>query len=115
MSFVNSSVGGELSVIRHEEEEEEEPHCYDHGKPRSECCGPLFNLHGPPSKEEHLRGWLKALNLEKPPKRPYVCSYHFVDGKPTPAHPFPEKWLGYGSTASPLKSYGARRRKQTHA
>ncbi|KAK7929864.1 hypothetical protein WMY93_006259 [Mugilogobius chulae] len=43
----------------------------------------------------------------------YVCSYHFVDGKPTPAHPFPEKWLGYGSTASPLKSYGARRRKQT--
>ncbi|XP_029974582.1 uncharacterized protein LOC115408132 [Salarias fasciatus] len=69
--------------------------CFEHGKPRSECCGPAFRLHPPPSKEEDRRYWLRALNLKKPPKRPYVCSFHFVDRQPTPLHPYPEKWLGY--------------------
>ncbi|XP_039525901.1 uncharacterized protein LOC120478179 [Pimephales promelas] len=49
----------------------------------------------PPKNEESLRLWLKALNLKKPPKRPYVCSFHFVDKRPTEDHPIPEKWLGY--------------------
>ena len=74
--------------------------CFDHGKKRSECCGPTFTLHRPPTKYEDLRPWLKALNFKKPPKYPFVCSYHFVDGKPTPEHPYPEKWLGYNA---PLK------------
>ncbi|XP_071375171.1 uncharacterized protein [Centroberyx affinis] len=74
--------------------------CYDHKVKRSECCGAFYNLHPPPKGEEHLRLWLKALNLKHPPKRPYVCSYHFVDGKPTDEHPYPEKWLGYDA---PLK------------
>ncbi|XP_034026129.1 uncharacterized protein si:dkey-56d12.4 [Thalassophryne amazonica] len=74
--------------------------CFEHGKERSECCGPAFNLFPPPSKDEDLRCWLKALNLKNPPKRPYVCSFHFVEKKPTPLHPYPEKWLGYNA---PLK------------
>nr|XP_055046081.1 uncharacterized protein LOC129431988 [Misgurnus anguillicaudatus] len=69
--------------------------CYEHNVERSECCGAPYNLHPPPKDEEHLRQWLKALNLKRPPKRPYVCSYHFTDGKPTDEHPYPEKWLGY--------------------
>ncbi|XP_062336453.1 uncharacterized protein si:dkey-56d12.4 [Osmerus eperlanus] len=74
--------------------------CFDHGKKRSECCGPLFTLHRAPTDVEDLRLWLKALNLKNSPKCPFVCSYHFVDGKPTPEHPYPEKWLGYNA---PLK------------
>ncbi|KAL7877147.1 hypothetical protein SRHO_G00037900 [Serrasalmus rhombeus] len=69
--------------------------CHEHNKKRSECCGAPFNLHPPPCEEEDLRLWLKALNFKHPHKRPYVCSYHFVEGKPTPEHPFPQKWLGY--------------------
>ncbi|XP_056094218.1 uncharacterized protein LOC130072919 [Rhinichthys klamathensis goyatoka] len=69
--------------------------CYDHNVKRSECCGALYDLHPPPKDEEHLRQWRKALNLKCPPKRAYVCSYHFVDRKPTDEHPYPEKWLGY--------------------
>ncbi|XP_055067716.2 uncharacterized protein [Misgurnus anguillicaudatus] len=69
--------------------------CYEHNVKRLECCGALYNLHPPPKDEEHLRQWLKALNLKRPPKRPYVCSYHFTEGKPTDQHPYPEKWLGY--------------------
>lgn len=74
--------------------------CYEHQKKRSECCGPAFTLHRPPVKEKDRRAWLKALNLKNPPKFPFVCSYHFVDGKPTPEHPYPEKWLDY---VAPLK------------
>lgn len=69
--------------------------CYEHRVTRSECCGALYDLHPPPKDDEHLRQWLKALNLKQPPMRPYVCPYHFVDGKPTDRHPYPEKWLGY--------------------
>ena len=53
-------------------------------------CAP-FDLHPPPMDEESLRLWLKALNLKKPPNRPYECSYHLVDKRPTEEHPFPEK------------------------
>ncbi|XP_041822888.1 uncharacterized protein LOC121628055, partial [Melanotaenia boesemani] len=69
--------------------------CFEHKVEMQECCGAAYNLHPPPKDEEHLRLWLKALNLKRPPKRPYVCSFHFVDGKPTDEHPYPEKWLGY--------------------
>ncbi|XDV25732.1 hypothetical protein PO909_029600, partial [Leuciscus waleckii] len=69
--------------------------CYEHNVKRSECCGAVYDSHPPPKDEEHLRQWRKALNLKCPPKRPYVCSYHFMDGKPTDEHPYPEKWLGY--------------------
>ncbi len=71
--------------------------CFEH-RPllRAECtCGAPYNLHPPPNEGEALRLWLKALNLKKTPKRPFVCSFHFVDRKPTKEHPYLEKWLGY--------------------
>ncbi|XP_056112427.1 GATA zinc finger domain containing 2Ab isoform X1 [Rhinichthys klamathensis goyatoka] len=43
-----------------------------------------------PTKEERKQAWLAALKLKNPPKRVYVCSFHFVDKKPTELHPDPE-------------------------
>ncbi|XP_036412892.1 uncharacterized protein LOC118797732 [Colossoma macropomum] len=68
-----------------------EQQCYEHNNKQSECYGVPYNSPPPPSKEEDLRLWPKSLRL----KPPHVCSYHFVEEKPTPEHPFPEKWLGY--------------------
>ncbi|XP_073718386.1 GATA zinc finger domain containing 2Ab isoform X2 [Misgurnus anguillicaudatus] len=70
--------------------------CVDHQKTRSECpCAPPYALHSMPTKEERNRAWLAALKLKNPPKRVYVCSFHFVDKKPTELHPDPELYLGY--------------------
>lgn len=33
--------------------------------------------------------------LKKPPNNLYVCSFHFVDKKPTAENPYPTLWLGY--------------------
>ncbi|XP_066516189.1 uncharacterized protein [Hoplias malabaricus] len=73
-----------------------EQECFDH-RPlsRTECgCTAPYDLHPPPKSEGALRLWNQALGLQKPPKRPYVCSFHFVDRRPTEDHPYPEKWLG---------------------
>ena len=70
---------------------------YDH-KPatkRSCLCGPLFSFFKKPKEEYESRMWLKALNLKKPPQNVFVCSFHFVEKKPTKENPFPELWLGY--------------------
>ncbi|XP_039652099.1 uncharacterized protein LOC120556523 [Perca fluviatilis] len=74
-----------------------EQECFNHRtRTRAECgCDAPFDLYPLPKNEESLRLWLKALNLKKPPKRPYVCSFHFVNTRPTEDHPVPEKWLGY--------------------
>ncbi|XP_067279791.1 uncharacterized protein [Pseudorasbora parva] len=74
-----------------------EQECFVHQtRTRAECgCEAPYDLYPPPKNEESLRLWLKALNLKKPPKRPYVCSFHFVHSRPTEDHPIPEKWLGY--------------------
>ncbi|XDV52363.1 hypothetical protein PO909_021097 [Leuciscus waleckii] len=74
-----------------------EQECFIHRtRTRAECgCEAPYDLYPPPKNEESLRLWLKALNLKKPPKRPYVCSFHFVNKRPTEDHPIPEKWLGY--------------------
>ena len=66
-----------------------------HGKTRAECCGATFNLHPPPSSEKDRRMWLKALNSREPSEKTLLCSFHFVDGRPSDQHPYPEKWLGY--------------------
>lgn len=39
--------------------------------------------------------WLRNLNLKKPPKTLYVCSFHFVDKAPSEENPYPTLWLGY--------------------
>ncbi|XP_065140326.1 uncharacterized protein [Paramisgurnus dabryanus] len=77
--------------------------CFDHNpRTKAECgCGAPYDLHPPPKGEDSRRLWLKALNLKQPPKFPYVCSFHFVDRRPTEDHPFPEKWLGYDA---PIKT-----------
>ncbi|KAL4009730.1 hypothetical protein ACER0C_003582 [Sarotherodon galilaeus] len=45
--------------------------------------------------EDRKLAWLAALRLKHPPKRVYVCSFHFIDKKPTELHPNPELYLGY--------------------
>ncbi|XP_058616450.1 GATA zinc finger domain containing 2Ab isoform X3 [Onychostoma macrolepis] len=70
--------------------------CVEHHKIRNECpCLAPYALHCMPSKEERKQAWLAALKLKTPPKRVYVCSFHFVDKKPTEVHPDPELYLGH--------------------
>ncbi|XP_052395295.1 transcriptional repressor p66-alpha isoform X1 [Carassius gibelio] len=70
--------------------------CEEHQRTRSECpCPAPYALHCMPSKEDSKQAWLAALKLKNPPKRVYVCSFHFVDKKPTELHPDPELYLGH--------------------
>ncbi|XP_046891462.1 uncharacterized protein si:ch211-113p18.3 [Hypomesus transpacificus] len=79
--------------------------CYDH-KPatKRQCpCAPLFKFFRKPDTDSESRTWLKALNLKKPPRNVFVCSYHFVDQKPTKENPFPELWLGHNRPPQPKR------------
>uniref|UniRef100_A0A671M0W6 GATA zinc finger domain containing 2Ab n=2 Tax=Sinocyclocheilus anshuiensis TaxID=1608454 RepID=A0A671M0W6_9TELE len=68
--------------------------CAEHQKIRNECpCPARYALHCVLSKEERKQAWLAALKLKNPPKRVYVCAFHFVDKKPTELHPDPELYL----------------------
>jgi len=70
--------------------------CFEHQKIRDECpCPAPYALHCMPTKEERKQAWLVALKLKNPPKKVYVCSFHFVDKKPTELHPDPELYLGH--------------------
>ncbi|KAL7393369.1 hypothetical protein ABVT39_009775 [Epinephelus coioides] len=70
--------------------------CFEHQKLRKTCpCPAPYALHTMPSKEERRLAWLAALKRKYPPKKVYVCSFHFVDKKPTNLHPDPELYLGY--------------------
>ncbi|RXN14135.1 transcriptional repressor p66-alpha isoform X1 [Labeo rohita] len=71
--------------------------CYDH-KPltKAECpCPQWYTFYRMPNTEEDKRMWLRNLYLKKPPKNLYVCSFHFVDKRPTAENPYPTLWLGY--------------------
>ena len=73
-----------------------ETFCLEHQGDRQTCpCPAPYALHGMPRKEERRLAWLAALRLKYPPKRVFVCSFHFVDKKPTELHPDPELYLGY--------------------
>lgn len=68
--------------------------CYDHKVNRKSCgCPAPYALHSMP--RDAKREWLAALKLKHPPKRVFVCSFHFVEHKPTELHPNPELYLGY--------------------
>lgn len=71
--------------------------CYIHKpKVRAECtCERWYSFHRLPIEDEAKRNWLKNLNLKKPPKTLYVCSFHFVEKKPTEDNPYPTLFLGY--------------------
>ncbi|TRY81743.1 hypothetical protein DNTS_031657 [Danionella cerebrum] len=69
--------------------------CVEHQIIRADCpCPAPYALHCMPNKEERKLAWLEALKLKNPPKRVYICSFHFVDKKPTDLHPDPELYLG---------------------
>ncbi|XP_026126358.1 uncharacterized protein LOC113107823 [Carassius auratus] len=74
-----------------------EGECFDHQpSTRRQCrCATLYALYEKPKTDVESRKWLAALKLKNPPKRLFVCSYHFIDKKPTEENPFPELWLGY--------------------
>ncbi|XP_026140785.1 zinc finger and BTB domain-containing protein 41-like isoform X1 [Carassius auratus] len=74
-----------------------EGECFDHQpSTRRQCgCAPPYALYEKPKTDVESRKWLAALKLKNPPKRLFVCSYHFNDKKPTEENPFPELWLGY--------------------
>ncbi|XP_052447117.1 uncharacterized protein LOC127988404 [Carassius gibelio] len=74
-----------------------EGECFHH-KPstRRQCgCAPPYALYEKPKTDVESRKWLAAFKLKNLPKRLFVCSYHFIDKKPTEENPFPELWLGY--------------------
>ncbi|KAK7461581.1 hypothetical protein BaRGS_00038666 [Batillaria attramentaria] len=58
--------------------------CFDHFPLlRKDCsCDAPFRLHSPKT-EEQRREWLANLRLKAPPKYNFVCSFHFVEKKPT--------------------------------
>uniref|UniRef100_UPI0037E97926 uncharacterized protein n=1 Tax=Semicossyphus pulcher TaxID=241346 RepID=UPI0037E97926 len=69
--------------------------CLKHRQLRRLCPCPVpYSLHSMPKKEERRSAWLEALSLKRPPKRIYVCSFHFVEKRPTKLHPDPELYLG---------------------
>ncbi|XP_044073668.1 uncharacterized protein si:dkey-56d12.4 [Siniperca chuatsi] len=73
-----------------------ETFCVEHQQVRQKCpCPAPYSLHSMPTKEARKVAWLSALRLKYPPKRVYVCSFHFVDKRPTELHPNPELYLGY--------------------
>ena len=77
-------------------------------------CAPPFILYPFPTqrKDPHNRRiWIKNIYRkdEKTGKKleskkyDRVCSVHFVDGKPTKDHPYPELLLGKGNTNIPTR------------
>ncbi|XP_042350772.1 uncharacterized protein LOC121949214 [Plectropomus leopardus] len=73
-----------------------EQECYEHApSTKRHCsCEQRYRFYRLPKDEEARTAWLQNLNLKKPPKTLYVCSFHFVDKKPTEEHPHPTQWLG---------------------
>ena len=58
--------------------------CELHGQIHDQCpCLIPYRLHVMPSKESIRLEWIKALNRKELPKKVFVCSEHFIDGKPT--------------------------------
>ncbi|XP_042367469.1 uncharacterized protein LOC121961516 [Plectropomus leopardus] len=75
--------------------------CLFHYKLRRDCmCPAPYRLHSMPRNQERRAAWLKALRLKRPPKRVYVCSFHFVERIPTKLHPDPELYLGHDQSPS---------------
>lgn len=70
--------------------------CREHKGLRQTClCPAPYAVHAMPRKEERKQAWLAALRIKYPLKRVYVCSFHFVDKRPTKLHPDPELHLGH--------------------
>ena len=72
--------------------------CFDHyPQLRRDCnCDPPYRFYSPKSADQRQE-WLSRLQLKNPPKNLYVCSFHFVDKKPTEQNPSPQLLLGHDS------------------
>ncbi|VDI19094.1 Hypothetical predicted protein [Mytilus galloprovincialis] len=76
--------------------------CELHGEMHDHCpCLIPYRLHVMPSKELIRLEWIKALNRKDLPKNVYVCSEHFIDGKPTDRNPSPKLKMGYENKTTP--------------
>ena len=76
--------------------------CELHGQIHDQCpCLIPNRLHVMPSKESIRLGWIKVLNRKKLPKKLFVCSQHFIDGKPTDRNPYPKLKFRYKIRATP--------------
>ena len=82
--------------------------CSEHHITHDQCsCERPFKLYCFPSvlrNNDQRKLWITALKRENEDKSMWapkytdrVCSKHFVDGYPTPAHPLPTLYCGYNS------------------
>ncbi|XP_062616009.1 uncharacterized protein LOC134277703 [Saccostrea cucullata] len=58
------------------------------------CIVP-YSLHKMPKAEPEKLQWQRALHRNDLPKNVFVCSTHFIDGRPTARNPIPSLNLGY--------------------
>ncbi|XP_021360546.1 uncharacterized protein LOC110455005 isoform X1 [Mizuhopecten yessoensis] len=79
--------------------------CEEHGSQIHNDCTCLlpFSFYILPSADEMRLEWIKAINRETLPKHVYVCSEHFVEGKPTRENPYPALNLGYETVTKQLR------------
>ncbi|XP_035513382.1 uncharacterized protein si:dkey-56d12.4 [Morone saxatilis] len=78
--------------------------CLQHQQIRQRCpCPAPYALHCMPVSADRRKAWLAALKLRRLPKRVYVCSYHFVNKRPSLLHPDPELYLGYDRPPRPKR------------
>lgn len=57
-------------------------------------CVVPFSLHKIPKEENERLKWQRALHRNDLPKNVFVCSTHFIDGRPTARNPTPTLNLG---------------------
>ena len=76
--------------------------CDIHNIVHDECdCLIPFKFHVMPSKTPAKLEWIKALNRQSLPKQVFVCSEHFIDGRPTDRNPYPKLKMGYECKKTP--------------
>ncbi|XP_062609298.1 uncharacterized protein LOC134271054 [Saccostrea cucullata] len=71
--------------------------CKNHGDILHKDCPCIvpYSLHKMPKAEPEKLQWQRALHRNDLPKNVFVCSTHFIDGRPTARNPIPSLNLGY--------------------
>ncbi|XP_057703498.1 zinc finger protein 25-like [Corythoichthys intestinalis] len=80
-------------------------------------CKVPYSLHRFPGRPEDLqvrKAWVRNINRKDfvPGQYSRVCGIHFVDGRPTKAHPYPVLHLGYKNRLSKVTSVPTVRRRK---
>lgn len=78
--------------------------CCDHFPlTKGECpCELPFTFFSLPKDEERKKQWIDVLRLKRMPKDLCVCSFHFIDKRPTEENPVPTLFLGYERLATTI-------------